>query len=383
MTVNHYSNYESIDAALIGFCKLCRQSGIGIGLNHGAEAMQAARLGFISDNDTLYYTLKSLFCTKEEDFDAFKSCFDMFWRNAKHEYAHKIKNQQRSNVVKQTNSSLVMMGFNPNGNDKKREDEEDAKNISGASSIENLKQTDFRHISNIENGILDDLIQRLVMQLNHKLKRKTESTKKGKIDLRKTIRRNISTGSSLMDLSYRDRKEEKYRIVLLLDVSGSMDKYSFFLLKFIWSLKSRVRNIEAFVFSTRLIRVTDHLHENEMEATLREMSDHAHNWSGGTKIGASLQDFNERYSKRILNGKSITIVLSDGLDDGNPEILKEELRKIKMRTSKLVWMNPMKGAAGYEPLAKGMNAALSELDVFSSAHNLESLMELENILADV
>lgn len=383
MPVNHYTNYDSIDQALIGFCKLCRQSGIGIGLNHGAEALQAARKGFITDTDTLYYALKSLFCSREEDFEAFKTCFNMFWRNAKHEYAHKISNSSRSNVVKQTNSSLVMMGFNPNGKDKEREDEEDASSITGASSIENLKRTDFMHIARMDNQVLDDLIQQLVQQLNHRLKRKTETKKKGRIDLRRTIRRNVASGSSMMDLSFKNRKEEKYRIILLLDVSGSMDKYSFFLLKFIWSLKSRIKHIEAFVFSTRLIRITDHLHESEMEETLSEMSDHAHNWSGGTKIGACLQDFNDRFSKRILNGKSITIVLSDGLDDGNPDLLKDELRKIRMRTSKLVWLNPMKGRAGYEPLAKGMNAALSELDVFSSAHNLESLMELENILADV
>jgi hypothetical protein len=187
----------------------------------------------------------------------------------------------------------------------------------------------------------------------------------------------------MMDLSYKNRKQEKDRIILLRDVSGSMDKYSFFLLKFIWSLKSQVRNIEAFVFSTKLIRITDYLHEQEIEETLIEMSEHAHNWSGGTKIGECIQDFNSRFAKRILNGKSITIVLSDGLDDGNPELLQDELRKIRLRTSKLVWLNPMKGAEGYEPLAKGMNAALPELDVFSSAHNLNSLMELENILAAV
>ena len=382
MPVNHYSNYESIDEALIAFCKLCRQCGLQIGLSHGSEALHAAREGFIADPDTPYYALKAPLFSKEEDLEPFEKCYNMFWRKAKHEYAHKVSNQSRSNVVKRTNNSLVLMGFNPNGSEEQKE-HEDAKSVSGASKIESLKRTDFTRVADIDSEILEDIIRQLVLQLNHRLKRKTEARKKGSVYLRRTIRQNISSGSSMIDLAYRDRKDEKFRIILLLDVSGSMDKYSFFLLKFIWSLKSAVRNIEAFIFSTQLVRITDYLHEREIEETMLQMGQYANNWSGGTRIGECLEAFNDRYSKRILNGKSVTIVLSDGLDDGNPELMKQELRKIRMRTSKLVWLNPMKGNEGYEPLARGMNAALSELDVFSSAHNLESLMELENILADV
>jgi uncharacterized protein with von Willebrand factor type A (vWA) domain len=383
MSVNHYANYDSIDQAVVGFCKLCRESGLHVGLNHGHEALEAAHSGFIADTDTLYYSLKALFCSKQEDYPIFDRCFKIFWRKGKHEYAHKVTNKSQSNVVKKTNASLVMAGFNPNGTDKKKEDEEDAKSVSGASKIDTIKQTDFRLISMVDSPILDEIISQLMRQLNHRLKRKMESRKKGRIDMRRTIRDNMSNGDVLLRLARKNRKEEKFRIILLMDVSGSMDKYSFFLLRFIWSLKSRLKHIEAFVFSTRLVRITDYLHEHELEETLWQMSQHANNWSGGTKIGACLEAFNEQYSKRILNGKSVTIVLSDGLDDGNPELLKGELRKIKMRTTKLVWLNPLKGHEGYEPLAAGMNAALSELDVFSSAHNLESLQELENILSNV
>lgn len=172
-------------------------------------------------------------------------------------------------------------------------------------------------------------------------------------------------------------------MILLLDVSGSMDKYSFFLLKFIWSLKSNLKNIEAFVFSTSLVRITDFLHESQLDESLWQMSHHAHNWSSGTRIGESLKTFNDDYAKRILNGKSVTIILSDGLDSGEPELLSTEVRKIRMRTSKLIWLNPLKGMRGYQPLAKGMKAAHTEVDEFASAHNLESLLELEDLLSHV
>ena len=380
MPVQHYTNYRNLGEALVAFCGFCRESGLKIGLSHVQEALDTAQEGFIADQSSLQYSLKSLFCVREEDFGIFDTCFNIFWRKSKHDYSHSI-NRNKTNLVKRSNASLVMMGFNPNASNDTVKDE--ASTVSGASRIETLKRTDFRMLANIDSRELDDIVEMLLRQLNHRLKRKMRPTKKGRIDLRRSIRTNLSNGDLIMELAYRNRKPEKFRLILLLDVSGSMDKYSFFLLRFIWSLKSQMKNIEAFVFSTRLVRITDFLHEREIEATLAELSEHANNWSGGTRIGDSLYEFNEKYSKRILNGKSVTIVLSDGLDDGDPENMSAQLKRIRMRTNKLVWLNPMKGNIGYEPIAKGMKAALPELDVFSSAHNLESLQELENILSDV
>lgn len=355
---------------------------MGIGLSHSQEALQAATAGFAGDEGTLKYTLKALFCTCTEDHDTFDKCFQVFWGTRKHTYNHKIQNKNTSNVVKRSNNSLVMMGFKPQGAETPKEEEE-AKNVSGASAVESLKFTDFSKVSAIDRQVLDELANKLLKQLNHRLKRKLESTKQGQIDIRKTIRNNMSNGDALIKLARRDRKMERYRIILLLDVSGSMDKYSFFLLKFIWSLKSNLKQIEAFVFSTKLVRITEFLRQDQLDETLFQMSQNADNWSSGTKIGKCFEDFNNLYAKRILNGKSITIVLSDGLDHGQPELLAQETQKIRLRTSKLVWLNPLKGTQGYEPTARGMQAALPSIDEFQSAHNLHSLLELENILANV
>lgn len=383
MSIFHCSNYDSFDEALVGFSEYCRMSDLTVGLNHTEEAFLASCCGFSNDRDSLKYALKSLYCTREEEFEVFDKCFNVFWGKRKHEYAHKTNNNRtHTNVTKKANASLVMMGFNPNGKEPEKE-EEDAKSISGASNMESLKMTDFSKISMIDNQILDELTEQLLRQLNHRLKRKHQTTKKGKIDIRKSIRNNLANGDDLIKLVRKNRKLEKYRINLLLDVSGSMDKYSFFLLKFIWSLKSNIKGIEAFVFSTKLIRVTEYIHKNQLDHTLWEMTQYADNWSSGTKIGECLKQFNDQYAKRILNGKSITIVLSDGLDNGDEELLASELYKIKLRTSKLVWLNPLKGSRDYEPLAKGMKAALPQLDIFESAHNFDSLLKLENILADV
>ncbi len=382
MSAIRYSDFSNLDEAIIGFTSFCRQHDLRVGLSHTLEAIDAARKGFIHDKETLRYALKSMFCTSEEDFGVYDRCFDIYWHRRQHDYTPTQSSKGKSNIAKTNKASVVMMGFNLKGSDRKAEEEEDAKNVSGASKIEALKKTDFSHVSAIDSEILDKLAEQLLRQLNHKLKRKFESSKKGKIDIRRTIRGNLSTGE-MLHLTRKNRKLEKYRVILLLDVSGSMDKYSFFLLKFIWSLKSNLKNIEAFIFSTHLVRITSYLDQKQLDKALFELSHNTNNWSSGTKIGACLEEFNNRYSKRILNGKSITIVLSDGLDDGQPDLLQSELHKIKMRTSRLVWLNPLKGMKGYEPIAKGMSAALHEVDTFASAHNLDSLLELENILADV
>ena len=382
MSVVHFTHHDSMSEAMVGFSELCRQSGLPVGLSHTHEAMETAKLGLIKDESTFRYSLRSLFCTCTEEHPAFDKCFDVYWKKRKHEYAHKTNAKGTSNIRKKSKSSLVMAGFNPNGYQEDPKDQEEASNVTGASKIESLKHTDFSKVSSIDSDYLDQLTERLLRQLNHRLKRKLQTAKKGKIDIRKTIRNNLSYGDDLMELTRRTRKIEKNRLVVILDVSGSMDKYSFYLLRFIWSLKSHLKNIEAFIFSTELIRITEMLHHDQLSESMLQMSHHAKSWSGGTKIGECLKAFNQEFSKRVMNGRNITIILSDGLDDGNHELLGQEVQKIKMRTNKLVWLNPLKGMEGYEPLAKGMAAALPLVDDFHSAHNLSSLMELENILGN-
>ncbi len=380
MNLVHCTQHDSIKDAMSGFAKVCRESELQVGLNHTLEALEASEMGFIHDENTFKYTLRSLFCVKEEQFEVFNKCFDVYWKRRRHNYSHTFK-KGSSNIAKRTNASLVMAGFKPNG-EQEAEAEEEAKSITGASRVESLKATDFSKVASMDSAYLDDLAERLLRQLNHRMKRKMTETKKGAIDLKRTIRKNMSNGGALLELSRKNRKIQKRKIILILDVSGSMDKYSFYLLKFIWSLKSNLGNIEAFVFSTKLVRITDLITTDQLDKALWDLSVQADNWSGGTKIGECIRDFNDQFGKRVLNGRSITMILSDGLDDGEPNLLSGELEKIKMRTSKLLWLNPLKGTRGYAPEAKGMKAALPYLDDFHSAHNLNSLLELENLLAD-
>jgi len=170
---------------------------------------------------------------------------------------------------------------------------------------------------------------------------------------------------------------------MLLDVSGSMDKYSFYLLQFIYVLRQYFERIEAFTFSTSLTRITRMLERKNLNEVLFKISNQVPSWSSGTKIGECLQEFNSKYAKEILSRSSIVVILSDGLDTGNISILSEAVRRIKMKTSRLIWLNPLKGMKGYAPVQKGMASALPFIDEFHSAHNLESLLQLEKYLKDV
>lgn len=379
MSLEHFTDHDRIESAVLGFCEFCRGHELTIGLNHTEEALLAAKSGFINHPESLKYALRTLFCTNPEEYETFNRLFEAYWRKKSHEYAPRTRIKNQTNMVKQSKGSVVLMG----SGESEGKNKEEAKKVTGANKQESLRKTDFSKVSEIDHDLLDRLAEKLLQQLNHRLRRRLRVSRKGKIDLRKTIRQNLAHGDTFIELFKKDRRLEKHRLVVLLDVSGSMDKYSFYLLKFIWNLKSSFKNVEAFIFSTKLVRITDFMDKRQIDEALLSMSAHADNWSSGTTIGKCLKSFNDEYAPLVLNGRSLTIVLSDGLDTGEPGLLSSELRKIKLRTKRLIWLNPLKGMEGYEPLTKGMMAALLEIDTFESAHSLDSLMELEKYLSHV
>lgn len=376
MKGSRFTDYQDIPEAILGFSQLARSRGLMVGMGESMDAIQAANLGLIRNQDTFGFALKSIFCCSEEDAVIFDEIFLRFWGRERGAVKSKMQFFNQSNLVKKGRGSLVMMGKGESENEK-----EEGRNISGANAVERLAKTDFTKVSDIDSDFLEELAEKLWKQMSLRLKRKTRQAQtEGVIDLRRTIRKNISNGGIPIKVMRRQKLPRKPRLIILLDVSGSMDKYSFFLLRFICALEAHFERIEAFLFSTRLIRISNFLHAEDLARTLTKLSLQANNWSSGTRIGECFQTFNEEFSKKVLNGYSTTIILSDGLDTGDPELLAREMQKIKLRTRRLIWLNPLKGMEGYQPLQRGMKAALPEIDVFRSAHNLESILELEKYL---
>ncbi|MCH7943927.1 MAG: VWA domain-containing protein, partial [Proteobacteria bacterium] len=223
-----------------------------------------------------------------------------------------------------------------------------------------------------------ELAERLAARMKTRISRRQRAARRGRrLDLRKVIHSSISTGGLPMRLAFRKPKAKPLRLVLILDVSGSMSQYSAFFLRFMRGVLSAFKKSDAFVFHTRLSRIGDVLSEGNSERMLERLALITTGWSGGTKIGDSLETFNDQYAGRLLNSRSVVIILSDGYDTGPPDHLARQLAKIQRRARRVVWLNPMIGWRGYEPVAGGMAAALDHIDLFAPAHNLASLAALE------
>jgi uncharacterized protein with von Willebrand factor type A (vWA) domain len=197
------------------------------------------------------------------------------------------------------------------------------------------------------------------------------------VDLRRTLRRSLRHGGEVLGWARSERKPKPRPLVILADISGSMELYSRLLLLFAYGLaKALEQPVEAFVFGTRLTRITRQLRGCDADGAIREVSRRVPDWSGGTRIGEALRAFNVRWGRRVLGRGCVVLLISDGWDRGEPERLRAEMARLQQSCHRLIWLNPLKGSPGYEPLTRGMQAALPHADDFLPAHSLGSLEAL-------
>jgi uncharacterized protein with von Willebrand factor type A (vWA) domain len=246
-----------------------------------------------------------------------------------------------------------------------------------------LARTDLRFIADADEiAEAERLAFRLASAIRDRLSRRMRAAASGpRLDLRRTIRVNIGHGGDPIELIHRKRPEQPVRLVVLLDVSGSMKPYSRFFLQFVRGLACRWVETDAYLFHTRLLRVTDALRAADPITAMKRLSMLTEGFGGGTRIGASLRTFNDGHARRALNSRTIVIVVSDGYDTDPPEQLAAELARIGRRARRVVWLNPLAGWAGYAPVARAMEAAMPHIDHFAAAHDLESLAAVEPALA--
>ena len=218
---------------------------------------------------------------------------------------------------------------------------------------------------------------------NRRSRRRVPENRGAELDFRRTWRRNAIYGSDGVELMMKRRRIKKTRLMLLCDVSGSMDCYSRFLIRFIYALKREIRDVEVGVFSTRMTAISRLLKTKGIEESLVEVADTVHDWAGGTDIGGCLREFNDQFARDMLHSRTVMIIVSDGWDRGDPDLMRQEMARLRKRVHKLMWLNPLLGTPGYQPLCLGMKTALPYLDYFLPAHNLESLIQLARTLRSV
>jgi uncharacterized protein with von Willebrand factor type A (vWA) domain len=233
---------------------------------------------------------------------------------------------------------------------------------------------DFADMIEAESRDVSQLIMALAQDLGLRLGRRWRAGRKGKqVDLRSSIRASLRHGGELLALRKRRRLPKKTRFVVLCDVSGSMDSYSRFLLHFMYGFQRHVPRVETFVFSTRLTRITSLLRMRKIDAAYALIADKVSHWSGGTRIGSSLAEYNRRYGRRFSGHNTVFILLSDGWDQGETGLLDKEMKALKRRIKRLMWLNPLLGMPDYQPIDRGMSTALPYVEDFLDCHNLDQL----------
>jgi uncharacterized protein with von Willebrand factor type A (vWA) domain len=368
--------------SIVEFCRFVRDNGISAGTKETIDCVQAVGGVADAERDVFRFTLRAILCSSEDEWVVFEDLFTAFWsETAPRPGAHSNNPTRRrlaSSGLEREKASPMAAGL---GNGSAPEGEGEQKVYSEASAVERLKKIDFSQMSQTDLEELERIAQRLLTPMSYRVTRRLRARKcRETVDLRRTIRRSICHGGEFIDLRYKGPKRERAKLIILLDVSDSMNPYSFFLLKFAYVLGKHFKEVKSFIFSTMLVEITDLLRTRRMSDALCLLSQMTMGWSGGTRIGGSLQDFNRLHAPALLSRNTVFIILSDGWDTGPPEELAAEIRKIKNRIMKLIWLNPLLGLEDYQPVTRGISAALPFIDVFAPAHNLQSLLALEEHL---
>jgi uncharacterized protein with von Willebrand factor type A (vWA) domain len=380
---------------LAGFARTLRDNGFRVGLAETRDALQVLASPAALRPTSLRPALRALFCATHSDWERFDEIFDAFWQGRdmrQRQILSGIPSASRAPARKKLAEAHVPQEALGLPDRVERRSEADSQTQAegrgrreGASRVENLATTDLRHIVDPEEiAATHALAARLARVMRARLVRRDQIRHRGRrLDLRRTIHRNVSHGGMPFELAWRRRKIKPLRLVVLLDASGSMSLYTAFFVRFLHGVVDAFHEAEAFVFHTRLAHVSPSLRDRDVTRAVEKLSLMAQGIGGGTRIGESLATFNRWHARRVINSRTALMIVSDGYDTGEPGQLGEEMRRLRRRCRKIIWLNPLIGWRDYSPQARGMQAALPYVDLFAPAHNLESLAALEPYLAKV
>ena len=371
---------RELSANLVVFCRHLRQNGLRSGMEEQMDALRALKEVDLEQESAFRMALRTTLAKSAQEQEIFDEHFHSFWyvwESAENlQQRFKAKKEETAAVevgTQQRKQSFVSL------NDwlGVTETVEEEKEAAGYSPFETYSERDFSTFQAEELTEVMQLINEIGKTLATRFSRRTMNSKnRGLIDLRRTMRLSLRRGGEILDLAHYQRRRQRLKLVLLCDVSKSMDLYSRFLIQFIYAFQCVYRRIETFVFSTSLHRVTEILHKEELQDALDQLSGTVPDWSGGTKIGVSLEQFVGKYGLKLVDSQTVVLIISDGWDTGEVDLLENNMRFLQKHARNVIWLNPLKGSPGYEPTTRGMQVALPHVDIFASAHNLNSLRKL-------
>ncbi len=380
---------------LLLFGRLLR--GLGLDINPGRMMDLAQALGYIEigRKSDFYHAARSLLVHRQQDLTLFDQAFAMFWRKPADQWAVLDsgtllqRRASRPTVVppplREPNASSHTSNLQSPISNPQSPILEVTRTYSAR---EVLRQKDFADLSGEEVEAVRDLMAALALELGQRRTRRLRAGQGTRLDLRRTLRHNLRYGGEVLQFAHREPKFKPRPLVILADISGSMERYTRLLLHFIYAVVGAGRGpgtdrrpVEVFVFGTRLTRISRPLRNREVDRALHEVSLAVPDWAGGTRIGEALKAFNFDWGRRVLGGGAVVLLISDGWDRGDPDLLRAEIARLQRSCHRLIWLNPLLGSPEYEPLTRGMQAALPYIDDFLPVHNLASLEDLAAHLA--
>jgi uncharacterized protein with von Willebrand factor type A (vWA) domain len=367
---------ERFVANLLIFVRTLRAAGLRVRQGGVSDGVRALDLVGVRRRSDVRDALRAVLLSRPEDLAPFDELFDRFWRprsrggDARGPVPMQIPARARATV------RLLAPAIGGTGAESSGEATDAPVGRSTYSDEDTWRRKDFAALSPEEAARAQDAVGHLAWSPGLRRTRRWRAGAGPGADLRRVLRATIRHGGEPIVIPRRERRHVPRPLVLLCDVSGSMEPYTRMLLLFAHALSGRARRVEVFVFSTRLTRVTREFAAPTAQAALPRVRDAVRDWSGGTRIGAAVYAFNAHWARRVLRGGPVVLLISDGWDLGEPSLLARETARLQRSVHRLVWLNPLIGSEGYEPLTRGMQAARPHVDDFLSVRNFSSLEAL-------
>ncbi len=368
---------------IVRFGRKLHDAGIDVNPSNLIDLSRSLLYIDIANYDDFYAAALATLIISREDMELFSLLFREYWQNQEIPLTDEFPAGEESNgngagEARQLQKQLQPADGEAPGDAEEHEGDPEQ---TGYSSRELLVKKDIDGMSDKELDEARKIIAELIAILANRKSRRFSPAKSGQqLDFRKIFRRSMPYGEYCLKLSYKTHRLKKNKLILFCDVSGSMERYSRFLIQLICAMGAKISNIEVAVFSTRMTSITPYLNRRDIDEVIQQMSDQVHDWAGGTNIGGCLRELNEQQAHQMLSSHTVAVILSDGWDQGDADLMRTEMEQLRRRVNKIIWLNPLLGNANYQPLCKGMQTALPFLDYFLPVHNLESLSEATRLL---
>ncbi len=380
------------------FARALRKAGLPIGTGRVVDAIRAVQAAGFTEKQDFYWTLHACFVNRPEHRTVFAQVFRLYWRDPRYlehmmsmmlPAIRGVQEERKADAGEKRAAEALLDGVERDLPEPAEQDEETELEIDAsqtASSEERLRNLDFEQMSTAEIAQAKRMLARLALPVKPIESRRGEASHLGhRIDRARTLRAAMRQGGELRDIAHLKPKPRWPNLVALCDISGSMSQYSRIILHFLHTVSNAKgagwAKVHAFTFGTRLTNITRHLQQRDVDAALAAAGAEAQDWEGGTRIGECLHAFNRDWSRRVMGQGAVVLLISDGLDRGEPEALGKEMERLHLSARRLIWLNPLLRWDGFAPKAQGVLAMLPHVDSFRAGHSIASLKDLANVIS--